>query len=1075
MLTKGDFTRITFDPRKHYRSVLMQQGRVQIDSDWNEHEDIRSHRERILARDAFGSCGGPIDNAGFGITYDEKKGDFKIGEGRYYVDGILCENEDETAYSNQPDYRPDVAVADLPDGLYLAYLDVWERGITAVEDPQIREAALGGPDTTTRIKTVWQVKIERLSALSDRLDDEDIDLREKNVWSRLGFDTSGLYMAARIKSRSEYKDPDSSYTAYSGGDFSDLENRLYRVEIHEGGLAGTATFKWSRDNACIAKAIEDIKGNTVSIIDPERNAIQIISPGRIVEITDERNELLGKCGVFATITSVRGLDVMLDVQGNEELSSRFPLKNKPIIRLWDSKPLSAINKKTWVKIDKIVGENEIKINKQESGEQSRFRLGQVVEISDDIMEPTGKYIQANVIAIKEDAESYNLILASALSHTGVEVIITEQSLPLINNPRVRQWGMDDEWIDLERGIQVAFKKGENYYNSGDYWLIPSRALTGQIEWPSDEKGNPQFIRRSGIEHHYSKLAGLRKDESGWSISELRLLFPSLPNTVALSYIGGDGQVASLEGDLPVPFQVRVSAGELPIPNVEIRFSIESGAAELFPPPGTPEGSFEQHGSDLIVSTDDHGIAGCRCRLKTDEVQVRASIVRLLRESEHLEKFGSSIIFNASFITPSKVPYTPLPGQSPIWFNGVTSVKDALDSLCVQEVASRVAYQPPDGVPFMAGTITAQQGMDKLSLRLEDLLKKESWPITVGKGGAYDRLDEALEDLTSRGLTTIMLYLLPGDHELQRGLQLIKDLKAMPKMHIQINGSSRGSEIILPEGESMRMEGLSYLGLFDLHIRGSNAPEGVVRIKSIERFLMDNCQIDADGGRGYIGTASAGAASMGTASAGAVRLGTASIENASMSTALSIREGEGEMIITNSRIDGVLCLYEGRPTEMVFSTHDMERLKKRVTLLMHRVRRGVLEIRGNVIGRIAVGESMVQMIRNLLAHGGKPPEEIEEMFRTIFLTNNAIASGPNQLLATHLSLSSNCFDRVLTEEGSGEKPEGGSPAADSNRSPENEWAIATCAVLMGNMGEEIKLSCMADRLQDVGNLIELVKY
>jgi hypothetical protein len=98
---------------------------------------------------------------------------------------------------------PDAAAADLPEGIYLAYLDVWERGITAVEDPQIREAALGGPDTTTRIKTVWQVKIERVSALSDRLDDEDIDLREKNVWSRLGFDASGLYMAARIKSRSD--------------------------------------------------------------------------------------------------------------------------------------------------------------------------------------------------------------------------------------------------------------------------------------------------------------------------------------------------------------------------------------------------------------------------------------------------------------------------------------------------------------------------------------------------------------------------------------------------------------------------------------------------------------------------------------------------------------------------------------------------------------------------------------------------------------------------------------------------------------------------------------------------------
>jgi hypothetical protein len=207
---------------------------------------------------------------------------------------------------------------------------------------------------------------------------------------------------------------------------------------------------------------------------------------------------------------------------------------------------------------------------------------------------------------------------------------------------------------------------------------------------------------------------------------------------------------------------------------------------------------------------------------------------------------------------------------------------------------------------------------------------------------------------------------------------------MPKMHIQINGSGRGSKIILPEGKSMRMEGLSYLGLFDLRIKGSNAPEGVVAIKGIERFLMDNCQI-VPGHQGSTGTASAG---------------TTPIETASMSTALSIREGEGEMIITNSRIDGVLCLYEGRPTEMVFSTHDMERLKKRVALLMHRVRRGVLVIRGNVIGRIAVGESMVQMIRNLWHTAGSLPKNRGDV-RMIFLTNNAIASGRTSSLR-HIS-------------------------------------------------------------------------
>ena len=37
---KGDFTRFSFDPAKHYSGVRMQQGRVQLDADWNEQQSI---------------------------------------------------------------------------------------------------------------------------------------------------------------------------------------------------------------------------------------------------------------------------------------------------------------------------------------------------------------------------------------------------------------------------------------------------------------------------------------------------------------------------------------------------------------------------------------------------------------------------------------------------------------------------------------------------------------------------------------------------------------------------------------------------------------------------------------------------------------------------------------------------------------------------------------------------------------------------------------------------------------------------------------------------------------------------
>jgi hypothetical protein len=64
---KGDFTRSTFRPLKHYGGVLMQQGRVQLDADWNEEVDIQRRMLRVLARDLIGACGGPNEHAGFEV------------------------------------------------------------------------------------------------------------------------------------------------------------------------------------------------------------------------------------------------------------------------------------------------------------------------------------------------------------------------------------------------------------------------------------------------------------------------------------------------------------------------------------------------------------------------------------------------------------------------------------------------------------------------------------------------------------------------------------------------------------------------------------------------------------------------------------------------------------------------------------------------------------------------------------------------------------------------------------------------------------------------------------------------
>ena len=93
-----------------------------------------------------------------------------IAPGRFYVDGILCENDAEPAKLLA---QPDLPGAALPTaaGSYAVYLDVWERHITAGDQRAdgfhpLREAALGGADTASRVRVVWQAKLASVASKS---------------------------------------------------------------------------------------------------------------------------------------------------------------------------------------------------------------------------------------------------------------------------------------------------------------------------------------------------------------------------------------------------------------------------------------------------------------------------------------------------------------------------------------------------------------------------------------------------------------------------------------------------------------------------------------------------------------------------------------------------------------------------------------------------------------------------------------------------------------------------------------------------------------------------------------------
>lgn len=443
---KGDFTRSTFKPQKHYSSVRMQQGRVQIDADWNEQIEIQEHLDQTQARDVIGLCGVPKGSGGFAIGVSEDGADLTIAAGRIYVDGVLCENEQMVRFTQQPDL-PRTEPIKAP-GTYLVYLDVWQRHVTALEDDAIREVALGGPDTSTRTQTVWQVKLLRVG-------DPNIAVNCATPfadWDRLVSGDRG-----RLSARAQPSAPSVNPCIIEpGAGYRRLENQLYRVEIHADSDSGQPTFKWSRDNGAIVKAWTAKSGDDLTISSPGRDTVLGFANGQWIELTDTTRELLGQPGTLVRLASAIGQTLTIN-PGTASGSVDFAqFTGQPKVRRWD--------------------------------------------------------------------------MADATGALAVTVPATNGG-----------------WIALEDGVEIKFDPTGPFV-TGDYWLIPARTATGNVEWPFAEPQPPH-----GVEHHYCRLAILNFEGNGLAaanIQDCRLDFPSL-TTICAEDVCFDNGHCDLQGAVTV--------------------------------------------------------------------------------------------------------------------------------------------------------------------------------------------------------------------------------------------------------------------------------------------------------------------------------------------------------------------------------------------------------------------------------------------------------------------------------------------------------------------------------------------
>lgn len=289
----GDYSRNTFNPRRHYSAVLMQQGRVQLDADWNEQQAIAAWRERTEATELIGASGTPKSGNGFKLESDKTGEKLTIAAGHFYVEGLLCEldaDKGKISYTAQPDHpHPEYTrfhphsrtrELELGTGTYLAYLAAWEMEVSALTDARLRETALGGPDTALRARVVWQLRLARLATAPA---DCASSIPE---WALLTAPTSGT-LDARVKPSAEGTPCELPEAA----GYTRLENQLYRIEIHTGGGSGVATFKWSRDNAIVETTIAAISGSELTVADLGKDEVLGFSPGQWVEIVDHESEV----------------------------------------------------------------------------------------------------------------------------------------------------------------------------------------------------------------------------------------------------------------------------------------------------------------------------------------------------------------------------------------------------------------------------------------------------------------------------------------------------------------------------------------------------------------------------------------------------------------------------------------------------------------------------------------------------------------------------------------------------------------------------------------------------------------
>jgi len=162
---------------------------------------------------------------------------------------------------------------------------------------------------------------------------------------------------------------------------------------------------------------------------------------------------------------------------------------------------------------------------------------------------------------------------------------------------------------------------------------------------------------------------------------------------------------------------------------------------------------------------------------------------------------------------------------------INTVAKALALLCDVR-ADQISYKSDPACTTLAGATTVQQALDLLCLHES----AGGCHTTIGKGGDFPTLKEAVDAFLARGETALCFCLLPGEHLVDKEIQLPP--VAGKLFHLSLEGCGHMSTLQL----NVELSIVGYASVRLKHLAVEIGTEGVFKAEGGEEVAIEGCKI-----------------------------------------------------------------------------------------------------------------------------------------------------------------------------------------------------------------------------------------